>query len=118
MPGRPSKRYLDGVAEGRWTQDAGQLSALVELDRVAVDLLERQRAGFLKKPEGKDYGFVGPELNDPKYVKYFGIGAGIALRKGEAALKKELNDAIKTIRGNGTYAKIQGKYFNFDVYGK
>ena len=49
MPGRPSKRYLDGVAEGRWTQDAGQLAALVELDRVALELLERRRAGFLKK---------------------------------------------------------------------
>ncbi len=30
-------------------QDAGQLAALVELDRVARDLLERRRAGFLKK---------------------------------------------------------------------
>lgn len=49
MPGRPSKRYLDGVAEGRWTQDAGQLAALVELDRVAAELLERRRAGPLKK---------------------------------------------------------------------
>ncbi|HAI59213.1 MAG TPA: cell division protein ZapE, partial [Xanthomonadaceae bacterium] len=49
MPDRPSKRYLDGVAQGRWTQDAGQLAALVEMDRVALALLERQRAGFLKK---------------------------------------------------------------------
>lgn len=87
------------------------------LDGTVADVVE-VGAGFLKKPEGKDYGFVGPELNDPKYVKYFGIGAGIALRKGEDALKKELNDAIKTIRSNGTYAKVQGKYFSFDVYGK
>ena len=49
MPDRPSKRYLDGVAQGRWSQDAGQLAALVELDRVARALLERQRAGFLRK---------------------------------------------------------------------
>jgi len=48
MPGRPSKRYLDGVAEGRWQQDAAQLAALVELDRIALALLERRRAGFLK----------------------------------------------------------------------
>ncbi len=87
------------------------------LDGTVADVVE-VGAAFLKKPEGKDYGFVGPELNDPKYLKYFGIGAGIALRKGEAALKKELNDAIKTIRSNGTYAKVQGKYFTFDVYGK
>lgn len=49
MPGRPSKRYLDGVAEGRWRQDAGQLAALVELDRIALALLERRRAGPLKR---------------------------------------------------------------------
>ncbi|MBU3739296.1 MAG: ABC transporter substrate-binding protein [Rhodoferax sp.] len=87
------------------------------LDGTVADVVE-VGAGFLKKPEGKDYGFVGPELNDPKYVKYFGIGAGIALRKGEDALRKELNEAIKAIRANGTYAKVQGKYFTFDVYGK
>ncbi len=49
MPERPSQRYLAGVAEGRWQQDAGQLAALVELDRVALALLERKRAGFLKQ---------------------------------------------------------------------
>ena len=87
------------------------------LDGTVADVVE-VGAAFLKKPEGKDYGFVGPELNDPKYLKYFGIGAGIALRKGETALKKELNDAIKAIRGNGVYAKVQAKYFSFDVYGK
>lgn len=49
MPDRPSRRYLDGVAAGRWQQDAGQLAALVELDRVATALLERRRAGWLKR---------------------------------------------------------------------
>jgi ABC-type amino acid transport substrate-binding protein len=43
---------------------------------------------------------------------------GVGLRKGDAALKSELNAAIKTIRGNGTYKKINDKYFKFDVYGK
>lgn len=49
VPDRPSQRYLAGVAEGRWRQDAGQLAALVELDRVALDLLARRRAGPLKR---------------------------------------------------------------------
>ena len=47
-----------------------------------------------------------------------GIGAGIGLRKGQDALKGELNTAIKAIRANGTYKKINDKYFKFDVYGK
>ena len=71
--------------------------------------------GFLSKPEGKDFALAGPDL----FVeKYFGVGAGVGLRKGEAALKTELNTAIKAIRGNGTYKKINDKYFKFDVYGK
>ncbi len=84
------------------------------LDGTVADVLE-VTGGFLSKPEGKDYGVVGPELYTPKY---FGTGAGFALRKGEAALKAELNGAIKAIRANGTYKKINDKYFKFDVYGK
>ncbi|MBK7547620.1 MAG: ABC transporter substrate-binding protein [Rhodoferax sp.] len=84
------------------------------LDGTVADVLEVQ-GGFLSKPEGKDYGLVGPELYIPKY---FGTGAGFAIRKGDAALKGELNGAIKAIRANGTYKKINDKYFKFDVYGK
>ena len=42
---------------------------------------------------------------------------GIALRKGQGELKKQINDAIKTIRSNGTYNTIAKKYFDFDPYG-
>ena len=79
-----------------------------------ADILE-VTGGFLSKPEGKDYGVVGAELFIPKY---FGSGAGFALRKGDTALKTELNGAIKAIRANGAYKKINDKYFKFDVYGK
>jgi arginine/ornithine transport system substrate-binding protein len=84
------------------------------LDGTVADFVE-VNGGFLSKPEGQDYTLVGPEL----YIeKYYGIGVGIALRKGETALKNELNGAIKAIRNNGTYKKINDKYFTFDVYGK
>jgi len=84
------------------------------LDGTVADFVE-VNGGFLSKPEGKDFGLVGPELYTEKY---FGTGIGIGLRKGDAALKKDLNAAIKAIRSNGTYAKINDKYFKFDVYGK
>lgn len=84
------------------------------LDGTVADFME-VTGGFLSKPEGAEYTLVGPELF---IEKYFGIGAGIGLRKGQAALKGELNAAIKTIRGNGVYTKINDKYFKFDVYGK
>ena len=47
-----------------------------------------------------------------------GVGTGIAIRKGDDALKAKLNTAIAAIRADGTYKKIQDKYFDFDVYGK
>ena len=87
------------------------------LDGTVADYME-VTGGFLSKPEGAKFAAVGSDLKDPKY---FGYGAGIALRKGEDKLKGELNEAIKTIRGNGTYKTLNDKYFskyNIDVYGE
>ncbi|QNM98607.1 ABC transporter substrate-binding protein [Chitinimonas koreensis] len=83
------------------------------LDGTVADTVEVYE-GFLKTPDGKGYGFVGPVLNQPKY---FGIGAGVAIRKSDTDLRDKLNAAIKAIRGNGVYKKINDKYFNFDAYG-
>ncbi len=84
------------------------------LDGTVADFVE-VTGGFLSKPDGKDFELKGPEL----YIqKYFGVGAGIGLRKGETALKTELSAAIKAIRGNGKYKAVNDKYFKFDVYGK
>jgi len=87
---------------------AGRIDGTVA-DKVEVN------GGFLRKPEGKDYGYVGADQYD---TKYYGEGIGIALRKGQGDLKKQLNDAIDTIRANGTYDRIAKKYFDFDPYGK
>jgi len=70
--------------------------------------------GLLAKPDGDQFAFVGPKLNDPKW---FGYGAGIAIRKQDKDLAMQLNKAIAAIRANGTYKQIQDKYFTFDVYG-
>jgi polar amino acid transport system substrate-binding protein/arginine/ornithine transport system substrate-binding protein len=70
--------------------------------------------GFLKTDEGKDYAFLGGNQYDEEC---HGIGAGIALRKGEDDLRQAFNAAIKEIRADGTYKKINDKYFEFDIYG-
>ena len=97
---------------------ASQDEAYLDLTAGRVDMLLADSValsdGFLKKPEGKDYQFIGPDLNDPKW---FGEGAGIAIRKGETELADKFNKAIETIRANGVYKKIQDKYFDFNVYG-
>jgi len=70
--------------------------------------------GFLKTDAGKGFGFVGGDFNDPEC---HGTGVGIAVRKSDTDLRKELNAAIKAIRANGVYQKINAKYFDFDIYG-
>ena len=76
----------------------------------SVVLLE----GFLNTPDGQGAEFVGPDFTDPRW---FGDGAGIAVRKGESELLDALNGALEAIRADGTYKKINDTYFDFDVYG-
>ena len=105
----------EGVVVKRYaTQDEAYLDlAAGRVDMLLADSVAMSE-GFLKKPEGKDYAFVGPDLNEPEY---FGEGAGIAIRKGDADLAELFNKAIEQIRADGTYKKIQDKYFDFNVYG-
>jgi arginine/ornithine transport system substrate-binding protein len=92
--------YLDAVA--------GRIDLLLA-DSVAMD------DGFLKTDAGKDFEFVGPAYSDPKY---FGPGAGIAIRKKDQDLVELFDKAIEAILANGEYKAINDKYFEFDVYGE
>ena len=76
----------------------------------SVALLE----GLLNTDAGQNAEYVGPDFTDPRW---FGDGAGIAVRKADTELVQMLNDAIDQIRADGTYQKINDKYFDFDVYG-
>ncbi|MBW2467889.1 MAG: ABC transporter substrate-binding protein [Deltaproteobacteria bacterium] len=105
----------DGVEIKRYaTQDEAYLDlAAGRVDMLLADSVAMSE-GFLKKPEGADYQFIGPDLTE---VKYFGEGAGIACRKGDTDLVEKFNKAIDQIRADGTYKAIQDKYFDFNVYG-
>jgi histidine transport system substrate-binding protein len=70
--------------------------------------------GFLKQDAGKNYAFAGPAVKDDKF---FGVGTGIGLRKGEDDLKKALDKAFADMHKDGTYQKLAKKYFDFNVYG-
>jgi ABC-type amino acid transport substrate-binding protein len=39
------------------------------------------------------------------------------MRKGDTELREKVNAALKAIKGNGTYKKLQEKYFDFDISG-
>ncbi len=96
------------------TQDEANLDFIAgRVDLLVADsvvLLE----GLLNTDDGKNAEFVGPDYTDSKW---FGDGIGIAVRKGDDELLDMLNKAIDQIRADGTYQKINAKYFKFDVYG-
>jgi arginine/ornithine transport system substrate-binding protein len=65
---------------------------------------------FLKKPEGKGFAQVGQPITIGS-----GGGVGIAMRKGDDALREKVNAALAAIRANGAYKKLVEQYFDFDV---
>ena len=96
------------------SQDEAYLDAAAgRLDLLLADSVALQD-GFLATPAGQAWEFTGPGYTD---AAYFGEGIGIAVRKGEQALLHKLNAAIEAIRSNGTYKRINDRYFAFDVYG-
>ncbi len=46
-----------------------------------------------------------------------GVGTGIGIRKSDNDLREILNKALAAIIANGTYKKINDKYFSFNAYG-
>ncbi|MGF1703033.1 ABC transporter substrate-binding protein [Photobacterium makurazakiensis] len=92
--------YLD-LKAGRIATVLGDASALEE--------------GLLNRDGGDGYEFIGPSLTDPKW---FGDGFGIAVRKQDKDLTKQLDEAITSLREKGIYQDIAAKYFAYDVYGK
>ena len=91
-----------------------------EMDLLAgrVDVLFGNRVtallGFLTKPEAKDFELVG------KIYSGNGLGEGnaIAMRKDDTELLGQVNDALAAIMADGTYDKIESKYFPFKLLNK
>ncbi|MGO7202538.1 transporter substrate-binding domain-containing protein [Rhizobium ruizarguesonis] len=59
-----------------------------------------------------------PDLVADKYdaiISYFCEGAGIALRLDDKERLTRLNEALKSIKADGTYDMINAKYFPFSI---
>ncbi|MDO9322267.1 MAG: ABC transporter substrate-binding protein [Pseudomonas sp.] len=63
---------------------------------------------WLKSEAGKGFEFKGDPVFDNDKI-------GIAVRKGDP-LQGKLNTALKAIVDDGTYQKINAKYFPFSIY--
>lgn len=71
------------------------------------------QSGFLDKPAGKGYAFIGKPVEDTKIL---GSGIGFGLRKGDTELKEALNKAIEEVKADGTVTRLAKKFFKgFDV---
>ncbi len=104
--------YKDSTVKLYATQDEANADlAAGRLDAVLADSVVI--LAWLDGEDGSCCEHVGESHNDPKW---FGLGAGMAVRKGEDELKDKLNTALATILENGTYKKINDKYFPFSVY--
>lgn len=67
---------------------------------------------LLHKEGGENYQFIGPEIEN---VGYFGVGIAAAMRKNDAKLLEEVNKAIQSMYEDGTFKKINLKYWDFTV---
>ena len=106
---------LGGVVEIKTygTQDEANLDfASGRVDLLFADVIVL--AEFNKTAGGASGEIVGPNYTDSHY---FGLGAGIGVRQGDSELREKLDLAIQQIRTDGTYKKINDKYFSVDVYG-
>lgn len=88
-----------------------QENAYLDLTSGRVDALLADKYvnyDWLKSEAGKNYEFKGEPVVESDQI-------GIAVRKDDP-LKDKLNAALKEIIADGTYKKINDKYFPFDIY--
>ena len=122
MQGTTAETY----AKDNWQSKGVELVAYQNQDLVYADLVSGRvdtafqdavTAGesFLNKPQGEQFEYSGAEVNDEKY---FGVGAGIGVRKEDGALKDALNKTLAEMRKDGTYDTLAKKYFKFNIYGE
>ena len=64
---------------------------------------------WLESEDGVGFEFVGEFIDIDDRI-------GIAARKADMDLIDQLNEALITIIGNGTYQEINAKYFPFSIY--
>lgn len=111
-------------AKTYWQPKGVQVVSYQNQDQVYADLIAgrldatlqdevQASVGFLKTAHGKGFEFAGAEVSDPKTI---GEGTAIGLLKDNTELKAKLNTALAAIHKNGTFDKLQKKYFDFDIY--
>lgn len=87
--------------------------ALTALANDEVDAVFGDKAQlwlWSQKPEGKCCELVGQDIKDTQTL---GVGVAAGLRKEDAKLREALNKAFGEMMTDGTYKKLNDKYFPF-----
>ena len=90
------------------TQEAAYLDLKAgRIDALLSDIYPAH--DWLQKPGNDKYEFIGDSIDIDDKI-------GIAIRKGDKALADRFNKALDAIIKDGTYKKVNAKYFPFDIY--
>ncbi|AOK39660.1 ABC transporter substrate-binding protein [Burkholderia vietnamiensis] len=91
-------------------QDQNQAYADLVAGRLDATLVlaPAGQRGFLSRPDGKGFAFVGQPVRDDRIL---GSGIAFGLRKGDDALKTKLDAAIEHLKADGTVKTLGRKYF-------
>ena len=65
-----------------------------------------------KKPEGSCCEVMGQDVKDTQTL---GVGVSAGLRREDIKLREAFNKALAEMIGDGTYKKLNDKYFPFSL---
>ena len=102
------RRSAPGIERYNSEADAEKALASDDVDAVFGD--KTQMWLWTQKPEGSCCEIVGQDVKDPSTL---GLGVAAGLRKEDVKLRDALNKAIGEVLADGTYKKLNEKYFPF-----
>jgi len=109
----------ESYAQAHWAPKGVDVVSYQDQNQVYLDLSSGRldgtlvlapagQTGFLDRPDGKDFAFVGDAVRDDKIL---GSGIAFGLRKGDTANKVRLDKAIAEIKKDGVVSQLSKKYF-------
>ena len=98
------------VLEGKNLDDAYGKLVAGSVDLVLADSIVQM--AFLQSDRGGDFAYVG----DPLKAEVLNSAAYITFHKGLDDKAAEFTDALKHIRLDGTYDRINRKFVPFNIY--
>lgn len=106
-------KHFKDVAEITLVSAVGEGFALLEDESVDLYLVDALTAmSFLTQARYSQFIFIG----DPTPADDPSTTAHIAVQKGDDDLRERFNEALEGIYESGEYARINKKYFPFNIY--